>query len=100
MHTPHAYSFLSTQNHFKKTFYLFIEKTLKILPHKILAVSKSEAHRALNDVGYTEERVLTFPNAINPINQVPDLSINKTWPDEYIMYCWQTILSKKHRIDD
>lgn len=84
LHTPQAYSFLSTQNKFKRNLYLFIEKALKILPHKILASSKSEAHRALNEVGYPEERVLTFPNAINPIDKVPELSIKKEWPDEYL----------------
>jgi glycosyltransferase involved in cell wall biosynthesis len=84
LHTPQAYSFLSTQNKLKKKLYLLIEKTLKILPHKILASSQSEAHRALNEVGYPLKRVITFPNAINPINKVPDLSIEKQWPDEYL----------------
>jgi len=84
LHTPQAYSFLSTQNKFKKKFYLFIEKALKILPHKILASSPSEANRAINEVKYSKKRVATFPNAINPIHEVPDLSINKEWPDEYI----------------
>ncbi len=84
LHTPQAYSYLSAQTKIKKRLYLFIEKTLKLLPHKILASSWSEAKRAINDLKYPEKRVITFPNAINPIQKIPELSIERTWPDNYI----------------
>lgn len=84
LHTPQAYSYLSAQKKPKRRLYLLIEKALKLLPHKILASSRSEAKRAINDLKYPENRVITFPNAINPIQDVKELSLKKTWPDNYI----------------
>ncbi len=85
LHTPQAYSFLSTNNNVKRNVFLKIEKILAKLNNKILASSESERKRALNEVGYAKNRVLVFPNAINPIkNQDHQLSIKKTWPKTYI----------------
>lgn len=84
LHTPQAYSYLSTENRFKRKIYLSIEKILSKLNNKILASSNSERDRAVNEVGYKEQRVIVFNNAINPIDNLPDLSIPKTWPENYI----------------
>jgi len=84
LHTPQAYSYLSTSSALKQLVYKKIEQSLKIAPHKILASSKSEATRAINDLKYSKNSVITFPNAINPIEKIPDLSTEKKWPDEYI----------------
>src|SRR5690606_29853709 len=84
LHTPQAYSFLSADNKLKKNVFLVLEKFLSKWNNKILASSNSEKNRALNDVGYKNERVLLFNNSINAITVIPDLSIEKTWPDEYI----------------
>jgi len=84
LHTPQAYSYLSTQNKIKKAFYFFIEKCLKVLPHKILASSNSEKVRAIEELNYPENRVFTFSNAIS---QITDLSNSKTeffLPKKYI----------------
>ena len=84
LHTPQAYSFLSTESSIKKKIYKGIERSLKFIPHKIVASSLSEAKRAVKELNYPEDRVITFPNAISPINKIPALNIDKTWPDEYI----------------
>lgn len=84
LHTPQAYSFLSAENRFKKNVFLGLEKFLSRWNNKILASSNSEKNRAINEVGYNKERVLLFNNCINAITEIPDLSIEKTWPDEYI----------------
>ena len=84
LHTPQAYSFLSTDNTMKRYVYLYIEKLLKILPHKILASSDSESKRAMIELNYSKNRVITFPNCIKPIMEIKKLSIEKDWPEEYI----------------
>jgi len=84
LHTPQAYSFLSAENKLKRNVFLGLEKFLSKWNNKILASSNSERNRALNEVGYKNERVLLFNNAINEIANTSGLSIEKTWPDEYI----------------
>ena len=83
-YTPHAFSYLSQKNPFKRTIYLFIEKLLANGNSKIIATSPSEKNRAIQDVGYKPENVIVLNNSINPINNISSLSILKTWPDEYI----------------
>ncbi|MCH8533770.1 MAG: glycosyltransferase [Flavobacteriaceae bacterium] len=86
LHTPQAFSYLSTNNKLKKKAFLFIERLLSKLNNKILASSKSEMNRAINEVGYPISRVLLFSNSINSVHIPQDysLSIKKTWPDKYI----------------
>lgn len=84
LHTPQAYSFLSTDNRLKRFFYLSIEKILKLLPHKILASSNSEAQRARYELKYPQNRILTFSNSIEPINILEGFNYNIKWPQEYI----------------
>ena len=84
LHTPQAYSFLSTDNIIKRYVYLYIEKLLKVLPHKILASSKSESKRAIIELNYDKNRVITFSNCIKPVMEIKELSIEKKWPDGYI----------------
>ncbi|MEX0997217.1 MAG: glycosyltransferase [Flavobacteriaceae bacterium] len=84
LHTPQAYSYLSTEKPSKKFIYLRIEKILSRLNNKILASSNSEKNRAIKEVGYKEKRVIVFNNAINQIDNIPDLSIPRVWPENYI----------------
>ena len=84
LHTPQAYSFLSTSNNFKRSLYLFIEKIFLFKGNKILASSNSEKNRAIREVGYPEERVVLFNNSIAPISKLNKLNIEKNWPNEYI----------------
>lgn len=84
LHTPQAYSFLSAEKPAKKAVFLRIEKSLSKWNNKILASSNSERQRAIKEVGYPENRTLLFNNGVNPITEIPELSFEKTWPDEYI----------------
>ncbi|WP_299776489.1 glycosyltransferase [uncultured Formosa sp.] len=84
LHTPHAYSYLSVDYGFKRSLFLFIEKFYKNINSKLLATSNSEIDRGLVDVGYKKENVYLFNNSILPITSFNNLSIPKTWPDNYI----------------
>jgi len=84
LHTPQAYSYLSATSSLKRKVYLGIEKMFKHTHNKILASSNSERNRAINEVGYKEKNSLLFNNSIVPIKTIKELSIVKTWPDEYI----------------
>lgn len=84
LYTPHAYSFLSAQNKLKRNLFLKLESRLIKANNKILACSESEKNRAVQDVGYPPEKVLVYNNSIEEIENLPELSIPKTWPENYI----------------
>lgn len=84
LHTPQAYSYLSASNKLKRSMFLFVEKLISFKGNKILASSNSERNRAMIEVGYPKGRVLLFNNSILPISNIQSLSIEKTWPDDYI----------------
>ncbi|PWL39840.1 glycosyltransferase family 1 protein [Flagellimonas aquimarina] len=83
-HTPQAYSYLSAQGWFKRSMYLRLERMTSFANSKVLASSQSEMNRALKEVKYKKEKVLLFNNSITASQDVSQLSINKTWPDNYI----------------
>lgn len=68
LYTPHAFSYLSAECEKKKKLYLLIEKFFKLPNVTILATSKSEAKRAISEVGFREKNVKIFENCINPIS--------------------------------
>ncbi|GEM_PF-250959 len=84
LHTPQAYSYLSVGNGFKRSIYLFVEKLTSIGRNKVLASSESEKNRALTEVRYSKENVLLFNNSIVAPKGISSLSIDKTWPSNYI----------------
>ncbi len=84
LHTPQAYSYLSVSNPFRKSVYLSVEKLLKHFNSKLLASSKSELNRGLNEVNYKKNKTILFNNCIKPITKLETLDIPKTWPDNYI----------------
>ncbi|MBZ4035792.1 glycosyltransferase [Flavobacterium sp. 17A] len=84
LHTPQAFSFLSAESKIKKVFFLGIEKLLSKGKTILLASSQSELNRAINEVGFPKSKTSLFNNAIEPIDQILDLSITKTWPDQYL----------------
>jgi len=84
LYTPHAFSYLSTQNSVKRSFFLIIEKLLANGNSLLLATSESEKKRAIEAVGYKPENVLVFNNCIEPITKIQPLSMPKTWPERYI----------------
>lgn len=84
VHTPQAFSYLSSNNKIKRAVFLLIEKLLSKGNSMLLASSKSEMDRALQEVGFHKNKVLLFNNSVKPIVEIESLSIQKTWPDDYI----------------
>jgi len=84
LHTPQAFSYLSTDKKIKRTAFLFIEKILSKGKSILLASSESELKRAIDEVGYSHSKTALFNNAITPIEKIYELSIPKTWPDKYL----------------
>lgn len=84
LHTPQAYSYLSTNNTFKKVVFLQIERTLANFNSILVASSTSELNRGINEVNYKKENALLFNNSINDIVVNENLTIDKIWPDSYI----------------
>lgn len=84
LHTPQAFSYLSTDKKLKRTAFLLVEKILSKGNSVLLASSESELKRAIDEVGYSKSKTALFNNAITPIENVSELSIPKTWPDKYI----------------
>ncbi|MEZ0007413.1 glycosyltransferase involved in cell wall biosynthesis [Flavobacterium sp. 28YEA47A] len=84
LHTPQAYSYLSTENFLKRRVYIAIEKLFANGNSILLASSNSEKDRAIKEVGYVEKKTILFNNSILPIDQLSELTIEKTWPDDYI----------------
>lgn len=83
-YTPNAFSYLSTENKFKRFIYLSIEKIFANRNSILLSSSLSEEKNGIQEVGYQKEKTILFSNSINPIDHIQPLSIPKTWPDEYI----------------
>lgn len=83
-HTPQAFSYLCAENKLKRSLFLTIERVLALFNNKILASSFSEKNRAVDEVGYKQDKVIVFPNSIIPIESMPELEISRTWPDNYI----------------
>lgn len=84
LYTPHAFSYLSAESQLKRKIFLIIERILSNGNSILLATSTSEKLRAIEEVGYKPEKAIVFNNCIAPIDTVLPLSIEKTWPDNYI----------------
>lgn len=84
LHTPQAFSYLSTNNKTKRAFFLMVEKILSKGNSVLLASSESELNRAIKEVGFSKSKTILFNNAIEPIKKISELSITKTWPDQYL----------------
>lgn len=83
-YTPQAFSYLSAEKKWLRNVYLSIERLLIFENNFVLASSNSEKNRAIQEVGYKKSKVLVFNNSINEIVLTKELSIPKTWPDEYL----------------
>lgn len=64
IYTPHGFSYLSFKGTKRITFIL-IERFLKHFTYRLLAVSQSEANRALKEIGYHKEQIFVAPNSVN-----------------------------------
>ena len=67
LHTPHAYSYLSSTSKVKRFIFLTIERVFKNFNSILLATSDSELNRGIKEVGYPSSRALLFNNSILPI---------------------------------
>ncbi len=84
LHTPQAFSYLSTNKRMKRAFFLMVEKLLSKGNSVLLASSESELNRAIRDVDFPKSKTVLFNNAIEPIENISELSMPKTWPDQYV----------------
>jgi len=84
LHTPQAYSYLSSPKGIKKTVFLSIEKLFKNFNSILVASSTSELNRGLNEVGYKKENTRLFNNSINPITLNSSEEISIELPEKFI----------------
>lgn len=84
IHTPNAFSYLSAESKIKRKIFLLLEIFFSKGNGLLLATSNSELNRGLNEVRYNPKKAFHINNSINPINNIPNLSIPRTWPKEYI----------------
>lgn len=82
-YTPHAFSFLSTQNKIKKLIYLFLEKMAK-LNSFLLACSESERELGMRQVHYKEKKAYVWSNSVPDAQTVRSSGLNERSP--YICY--------------
>ena len=78
LYTPHAFSYLSAKNKFKRFLYLTVEKILRTKNTIILATSKSEKNQAVQIVGYEKKKVFVLENAIDKNTIGEDKNLEKT----------------------
>ena len=86
LHTPQAYSFLSSKSKVKRQLFVIIERLLKNKNSVLLASSQSELERGIQEVKYIKEKTALFNNCISPIvldQELSDISEHNL-PDEYI----------------
>lgn len=63
LYTPHAFSFLSTQNSLKRNIYLLLEQMTKFHT-TLLACSETERNLGIEAVKYKQERALAWNNSV------------------------------------
>jgi len=62
-YTPHAFAYLGSR-HYRRMFYLAVEKLLKFKTTYLTATTDSECQRAVSEIGYPEQRVKVIPNSV------------------------------------
>ena len=78
LYTPHAFSYLSTKNKFKRLLFLTVERILRTKNTIILATSNSEKNQSIHIVGYAKEKVFVLENAIDTNTIGEDKDLEKT----------------------
>lgn len=79
-YTPHAFSYLSASSNIKRKVFLSFERLSRLFftKVKIIACSPSEKNRAIQEVGFSPNKVLLFNNSI------PEISIKDSNSNSYI----------------
>jgi glycosyltransferase involved in cell wall biosynthesis len=83
-YTPHAFSFLSTDNGILKNIYLFVEKYLKFNSY-LLACSESERNLAITRANYAEEKAQIWHNSVPDVSKFVSTNI-KGLSSNYVCY--------------
>lgn len=83
-YTPHAYSYLSEEKRIKKKLFMFVEKTISLLPSITIACSESEYKRAINDLSIKKEKVVVWQNSIEEKIKLEDVEVLKKLPKKFI----------------
>lgn len=83
-YTPHAYSFLSTDNKIKKALYRTIEKLFRFSPAFTLACSKSEYNRTIYELKFERREVYLWPNSTEVPREDNLIKHNFLFPPNYI----------------
>lgn len=84
LYTPHAFSYLSTNNKIKRYLYKSIEKCFKFTSSKLLCCSASESDRAINDLKIKSLKVLQWNNSIPDIVISAKNPVIKKLPEKYL----------------
>ena len=82
-YTPHAFSFLSTQNKVKRKIYLILERIAR-LDSLLLACSESEKELGMKQVHYNENTAYAWSNSVPDAQAIHPFEQNETSP--YICY--------------
>tara|TARA_B100000900_G_scaffold10793_1_gene8916 strand:+ start:2424 stop:3554 length:1131 start_codon:yes stop_codon:yes gene_type:complete len=78
LYTPHAFSYLSARNKFKRFLFLTVEKILRTKNTIIIATSNSEKNQAIQIVGYAKKKVFVLENSIDNNTIGEDKNLEKT----------------------
>ncbi len=84
LYTPHAYSFLSTDNKLAKRVYTFVERILKLNSY-LLACSESEKQLGINIARYKPNKALVWSNAVPDASKLI-LNNEKKFSTPFICY--------------
>ncbi len=76
IYTPHAFSYLSINNKLKRRFFLNYEKIFKYITNIVLCCSESERRRAVEEVGFRNDKVKVWENSIEKIDVGDNISGN------------------------
>ena len=82
LYTPHAFSYLSAKNKFKRFLFLTVERILRTKNTIILATSKSEKNQSIHIVGFDQKKVFVLENAIDTNTIGEDKDLEKTLKDK------------------
>jgi len=82
LYTPHAFSYLSTNNRAKKLIFKNVEKLFRFLPSSILACSNSEYYRAIYELKFKKRKTFLWNNSIEKPKTLKLSNIKL--PNEYI----------------
>lgn len=83
-YTPHAFSFLSSQNKFKRRIYILIERFVTTRKSYLIACSNSEKKLAIENKIFTNDKAYVVNNGIHSIDKPSVNTNNYDLPEKYI----------------